>query len=725
MLPPSSRRAASLLPIALLVAVTLPAQAPPEPWRLLRAMQVEGLDAWQRDDVAAALVVDADTMRALQRGLDAEAAGVVAERVQELHRRGGYPQAVARGEVVGDVLRVHVSTGSRLRCGPVQVAGDASFPLEGLRKRLAGEEPAEASWRVGGPPRLGPLVVRRIEAAVREVASEAGRQGLQADVTFEPVGDELRLQVAVRDPGREVRIQRVQLEGEAAEHHDAVLATLDLLPGAVATAPVLAALRRQLEATARYARVECTLPSPPPAVLDPLVVRVTLRPGAPAPGAVPAADEAQLRAALDRAAAHLEAGHAVRCRLDSAEQVGGRGFRLPPGQVTLVVGRQGLLLDVGRVAIGDAAPAPLSLRVRGDEALLRWGPRVGRWRFPGGFGLSFQLQSGFNEDGSAQMRWGVGFSTRAGHSFEVDVHPGIATHLLTRPGSLRREGEQLVFGDDRTEYCRIAADGTLVDGIVTVPAGGDGSLTIELPTGAALDTALHLPDEAALAALPAAATPFGALAGLLDDALASAGDERTAALLRGLDAALLALPAAPPAGESERLPSLVDVPPRAMLGALGSVLATVGVRRSWNGWPVPFAATFAALLAGDTRTAGASLRAFLADESHGPVALASAAVVLDVLGNEAMADRLRATAAERWSLAAVRTDLAALAANAPRLLPSVAAVAAGWRAEPQLHELFAGLPAGGDGDAAVFERGCSHLWSAGGEAWLRRLLLRQ
>jgi hypothetical protein len=51
-------------------------------------------------------------------------------------------------------------------------------------------------------------------------------------------------------------------------------------------------------------------------------------------------------------------------------------------------------------------------------------------------------------------------------------------------------------------------------------------------------------------------------------------------------------------------------------------------------------------------------------------------------------------------------------------------IGAAWRRVPELQELLAGLPAGGEGDVIAWQRGIELLWQHGGEASLRALLER-
>lgn len=707
--------------IAVFVLVSLvPAQTPREPLRVLRAMEVAGVAAFDRDAIATALVGDAVTMQALQRAPDEETAAAVAERVRELHRRGGYAKAEARGEFVDGTLRITLTAGTRFRAGPVRCSGNTRVPTARIRDLLGATDRGRATWVEGKFPVVDAAIGRSVTTAVQNAYREVGRHGVRVKVDLVPAEDRLLLDVAIDDEGHDVRIQSLRLDGEEPAQRDAVMAAVPFVPGALATSAALATLQSQFESTGRYLSVALDLPAEVPAVLDPLPVTVEVRPGAPAVGTVPARDAEQLRRAIDTLLANVKKGVVVSVAAELAEEVTWGRLRLLPGTVTVHFGQAGIAVAVDRLQWGDAPAAKAMLHIVDDQLTFALGNRIGNWRFAGTVGLQFQITTNFSPTGEAEFRWGIGVSTNPGNEVAAIIHPATATHVLTRATEVRRDGDELTirFGDTSL---RIAADGEIVGQRVAV-AADDLALTI----------ALARTDLAELRPRPAAGGTRHDAAGLLlegmiaiaTDAFAAAGrdDARLPALMRGcVEAAGAASPEAPNPEPDVGVPSLAAAP--SMQAMIATLAAMPAVQRQCQGRIVELSAAFGSLLQGDARVANASFRAMASDERQGPLSLAIAGKLQGLLGNDRAATAFRDLAAARWRFDAFYADAADLAGNLEFLRPWPARIGARWRAQPELRQLGDGLPAGEAGDLAAWQKGLEVLWAAGGEAYLREVLL--
>lgn len=722
----------------LLLPLLLPGQAPTEPWRVLRAMEVVGPATFDRDTIAGALAADDTTRQALRRPLDAETAAVVAERVRELHLRAGFGAAQATGEVVDGVLRITLAAGKRIRSGGVKCTGSTVVATERLRDLLAAIGPKPQSWGLrqgrfddrwkptwveGEFPTLDAKLAQRIEAVVLAAYQDVGRHGVRAKVEFPTVGDRIELHIVVEDEGREVAIASLALAGEDEAQRGPVLAAVHFTPGTLATSAALADLKRQFETTGRYLNVQLDLPTEVPAKLDPLTIAVTARPGAPAFGTVPMRDAAQLQLAIDRVQAQIAAGAMLRFGIRNKESIPIGRFQILPGEVSFLLGSSGLVLAIEALQWGEAPAVPAAVQVTPQDLTFRHGDRCGRWRFDEALGLETHVTTNFLPTGEAELRWGVGVSQKAGEFFAAHIHPATVVHVLAKADEFGRNGDELMIRGRGTTV-RIAADGSIVGQRVTID-NDDNQVTIAVSAAPDADELRRLFPGAGKAG-PASTVLLESAGIVLGDfyAAPTGTDPRMEALLRGFLAAAAAVPASLPAAEpAEQPPSLGGTAAPSFESMIGKAVLRLAVDRRWQGPIVDLGAGFGSLLLRDTGAANARFRAMLKGEDHGPLVLATAAALHRLLGNDRGAASFRERATERWTFDAVYREAAQIGANLESLRPLPAHVGARWRARPELQELFATLPPGEAGDLAAWRQGLERIWAAGLGASVRASLL--
>jgi hypothetical protein len=712
-----SDRYRSAFVILSMVAPT-PAQAPTEPWRLLRAMQIDGVAAFDRDAIAGALASDETSLRALRQAPDAAAAATVASRVREMHRRGGYALAEAEAEFRDGVLHVRLRPGQRFRSGALRCSGNTLVPTARLGEQLDKAEGRLALWAEGEHPACGERFLERLVARVRDAYADIGRHDIDVVARATPANDRLLLEISLADEGHEVRIQSIALAGEDAAHREAVVAGLAWKPGSAATAAIFRELRDQLEATARYSRVVPKLPTPLPEVLDPLTFEVELRRRAPAPNAVPPRDAAQLRAAFDMLATRLERGDPL--WLDATlKQPASFGFlTVLPGALRLGVARDGVFVDIERVQWGAAAPQRSALLLTSDRVAFSIGDRTMAAALD--FALNPNIVAGLEADGSGSLRWGFGVATKGEGRVAVSLHPGIAMHTLAAGAKVLRDGEMLDVALGPLTL-RIAADGGLADPVAVTSASVD--LTIRQSSEsflAAAQQALPLVDP-----LAADAAPFLVEAGsrLVAAALSTRAVEepRLLTMLQASIAAAMSLPERSADALTSSVPTL-DVATASKVDWLAPPVAAISVNRRMDDRTARLAATCYALLTSDADTASAGCQAIAEDPASGPLTLALLARGLELAGRQATAARFADLAAERWSFAECYADAAAIGANFTSLTPVAAHFGRCWRESADGREPFAALPADEAGNLAAWRHGLELLWSAGGESALRHAL---
>lgn len=704
------------LAAVVIVVALASAQDRVPPSRVLRDMEVAGAAAFDRDTIARTLVADEPTLRALRRSLDGEVAAAVAERVEELHWRGGYAEAKARGDVVDGKLRIDLQAGRRYRCGEVRCTGNSILTTERIRAGLA----EKIDWRLGDFPTLGGHALRRAVAAVDDAYRELGRYGVSTRVTFVPDGEAMVLDVAIADEGHEARVRSLSLEGDDDAHRDAVLAAVQFTPEMLATKAAIAALRRQFEQTGRYANVQIDVLADAPAVLDPLKIVVKVRAGAGALDRLAARDVAQLRSAFDVELARLQEGVPIQVALAIRTEMSWGRFRLQPGRVVFAFSKNGFAATAEHVVVGNGPPARAAAFLTPDELTIAFGERVGRWVFDRPIGVQFQMTSTLGEQG-AGLRWGLGVWTGDVRMMAVDVHPGIAAYLLAQASEVRRDGDELAlrFGDTNV---RLAATGEVVGDRVQLGAGDWCTIALRSAPLAERRRAL-LPATATNATPEAASIVLDMLAAIVADAMdpAARADARVQALLRS-GVGQIVMPVSTELAKTDEYAPLLGDGVSSMAAAFAVVASIPAVDRSFRGRIVDLSAAFAPLLQGDTRSAATVFEAILANKEHGPVSLAIVAALLHVVGNERGSASFAKVAADRLGFGAFYADAADLGANVPLFTSVPTQVGARWRAQPELREMFAGLPDGEAGDVAAWRKGLELLWNGGGERLLRDAL---
>ncbi|MBL8751775.1 MAG: hypothetical protein JNK15_00635 [Planctomycetes bacterium] len=715
------RSATSLVALLPFVAVgALPAQRPADPLQVLRTMEVEGVAAFSRDRIAGALVLDGELMRELRRPLDADVAAAVAERVRELHRRGGYLQCKAHAAVEAGVVHVHLEAGPRSVCGAIQFEGNTAVPTARLRELLAASGSDKAVWTEGGFPVVATEVLqRRVEAAVVAAYRDAGRHGVLVDAELLPEANTIGLRVRVADEGHEVRVQRLQIEGDDTAAA-AVLAEVAFTPGSLATTEWLTAMQRQIERSGRYFEVRPVMAATTRARPDPLVFAVKVRPNAPAPGTLAPRDVAQVQAMGDKLLADLRAGRGLRVQGDVRDGDVAPFLRVLPGPVSFALDNRGVLLAAERTTWGEGEPVRAAVRFASDALTVELGDQVMQWRFGEALGAQITVYTNFNPAGEAEFRWGIGLGGQSSELLVATIHPATAAHLLTRATAIHRDGDVLVVEFPLTTL-RIAADGSIVGDAIEITAD-DRKLQLGW-SKERLDKTPSRPTDTVQGA-SAAGMVFDCFSRLVKAQLSATTAPRVrAAVLAAIDAAATL----PRTASSER--DTVDVPSLAEGNQSMDriVLATAGrivVDRRLSGELVAVASAFAAMVRGDS-TAGAHFQAIADRETAGPLVLGGMSRLLGLVGNARAAAVFGELAGKRCSFAAFYRDAADLAANLPALAAVPAHLGAAWRRVPELQELLAGLPAGADGDLAAWQKVLEMLWQNGGEQWLRGALLGQ
>lgn len=725
------------LVLGLLTATIVPAQGVGEALVTLRKMEVAGLAAFSRDDVAVALLNDATTLTAVQRSLDAETAALVADRVRELHRRGGYAQAEATGKLADGVLRVDLHAGPRFRSGEVRCTGNQVVSAAALRERFAArpqapmwatdEEKSAANsdarraWIDGEFPTMDDRAAERMQRIVRDAYRERGRYGARAAVEFVPDGERMTLVVTVASEGHEVRMRSVKLDGEDETAAAAVLSSVGFVRDTLATREAVGALRYGLEATGLYLHVDVAVDDEAPASLDPLVVKVKPRPGAPALDAVSPRDVEQVQRALRGLVVRVERGDTLRVTCTLTEPVPmGESLRYLPGVASVQVGRDGFLLDVERLQFREAPATRTVFGMCGLGCLFRCGEACAVWRTGVPMPMELRLASQLAESGEFEFRWGAKFHTRGTSLLDCSLHPATARQVIVRASSVQRDGETLALRFGETTV-RIAADGALLDEEIAFTAqqhhfaiawakDGLGEMTRAFD-GVAVTSNLGEVVTTVLAAI--------------GSQLATA-DPRVPALLReGVSTAAAALE---PGVQGDRpAPSrapVLDNPTTSVPALFGMILASTVVNREYRGCLPVICSAFACVLLGDSRAAKVAFDMLAEDGSAGPLHRGTVAIGFRLLGNERAADHFRDLAASRATFDDCWRDVADLAASFPALHGLPARIGARWRTAPELKELFTGVADGAAGDLAAWRKGLELLWNNGGERLLRDALAK-
>lgn len=724
-------RVALALSVALFAARSVSAQGVEEALRALRAMEIEGLVAFSRDDIAAELARDRETMDALRRRVDDDAAAVVADRVSELHRCGGYAMASATGKASDGVVRIALQAGTRYRAGEVRCSGNTIVGIDELRDRLAARTPPRTpsgderlssgtnrrgSWIAGEFPTLDAVAVERVKHLVRAAYRDRGRWGVVAAVEFVPDGDRMTLVVTVADEGHEVRVRSMRLDGEDQEVAKAVLADVGFRADTPATTRSIDGLRVALEATGRYTKVGLALADDAPSALDPLVATVAINPNTPAPGAIAVRDVAQVRAALLSILERLSGTEALCVELELVEPIGEPPLCVLPGSFSCRVGGSGTLIEIERLQCGDHPPSRAFLGLSPRGLVAGYGEERTVWDLDGALAFGATMWTRLQADGEMEARWGASLSRDGSSGLVLDLHPATPWYLLSRAKSVQREGDVLALQLGET-LVHIAADGALREEYVRFPRE-DGQVTVSVRADGLREL------DRALAAENSRSRFLALGASILASLLPAEGksDARVGAMLRGVATATASLDFSGSRDPSTRVPSLTRTGSPSFLAVLGAMLARPLVARTYSERLAAVCSPFALALLGD---GGASRRGFDAlsrDERVGPLSLMIVAWGAGVSGNEGRVRAFGALAKDRLTFDRFFEDGAALLASFPQLQRAAAPIGASWRAMPELDELLRDLPPGEAGDELAFRKGIEVLWDTGGARLIRKFL---
>jgi len=691
--------------VAMLAVGAAHAQAP-SVGRVLRAMQIDGCSPAQRDAIAMHLHRSDDVANALARPLDEAAARVVAGRLATLYHEDGFPAAEVTARLVDGVLHLRVVPGTERKAGPITVRGESPLSQDALTACLGKVGTKEALWQVGEPAAVGAEHAARIERAVVAACEANGRRGARVAATFDTTGDAVGLVVTFAEPGTEVRIQNVVLQGDDEAHAKSSLLGAAFTPGMLATTAAIDGLVRHCLETGRYLRIEPVLPAGQ--AFDPLVLRATMRPGAETMADVPREDIALLQGFFARLATRtkLPGGRAVQIRGVPLEE----DFGFFPKGLDLMVGSNGAQITSEVLAIGEFS-APFVIGLFEEGVFLRFGPQSWHWE-PARIGrVSWSIAAQMIESGTAEIRYGFGWGMKERPLFELDVHPGFVAYSLgTGRVLLRREGE-LVHVDVGPGILELRLDRSGdVQGVALGSSGlGDGFSVqlVDMPSYA---------DSLAAAGAGSGTVREGGQgsAGHSDD------DPTITKELAVMVGSLLELEWGAPS-EDLAPPQLSSRFGRAS-GVVRLLCSVVATRSSARGWPLLMTDMLLALEAGKQDAWRAAGRAFERAEHVGPLAWAVAAQVHGLYGRGALVRPMRSRGREQLQLPALQRDLDDLCASVPFLAGVPQRLGATWRALPELRERFAALPAGEAGDRQAFELGIGLLWEHGGRDLLARWL---
>jgi len=689
----------------LAVGAAAHAQAP-SVGRVLRAMQIDGCSPAQRDAIAMHLHLSDDVANALARPLDEAAARVVAGRLATLYHEDGFPAAEVTARLVDGVVHLRVVPGAERKAGPITVRGESPLTHEALAACLGKVGTKDGLWQPGEPAAVGAEHAARIERAVAAACEANGRRGARVAATFDTTGEVVGLAIAFAEPGTEVRIQSVVLQGDDEAHAKSSLLGASFTPGMLATTAAIDGLVRHCLETGRYLRIEPVLAAGQ--VLDPLVLRATMRPGAETMADVSRDDIALLQGFLERLATRTKLPGERAVQIRALPLVDASEF-FPEG-VTLLVGSQGGLCTSEKLAIADFS-APFAIGAFEEGILLRLGEQSWRWETALVGRLSWTITAQLTEGGTADLRYGFSWSTKERPVFELDVHPGFAGYSLsTGRVVLRREGEvvQVDVGPGIVEL-RLDREGAvqgLGPGSVGVVDGFSVQL-VDMPSYA---------DSSAAAGAGNGTVREGilALVGLLGN------DPSIAKELAVMVGSLSELEWG--AQSKDRAPPQLSRRFGRASGVVRFLCSVVTTRSSARGWPLLMTDMLLALESRKNEAWQAAGRALERAENVGPLAWAVAAQVHYLYGVEAIVSPMRSRGREQLQLPALQRDLDDLCASVPFLAGVPQRLGATWRALPELRERFAALPSGEAGDRQAFELGIGLLWEHGGRDLLARWL---
>lgn len=692
--------------VALLVTGASAEAQAPSVGRVLRAMEIDGCSAAQRDAIAAQLFLHDDVANALARPLDEAAARVVASRLATLYHEDGFPAAEVTAQIVDGVLHLRVVSGAERTAGPITVRGESPLTHEALVACLGKVDAKVGLWQQGEPAAVGAEHAARIERAVVAACEANGRRGARVAATFDTTGEAVGLAIAFAEPGTEVRIQSVVLQGDDEVHAKSSLLGAAFTPGMLATTAAIDGLVRHCLVTGRYLRIEPVLQAGQ--VLDPLVLRATMRPGAETMQDVPRDDIVLLQRFLDslRTTTELPEGRALQLTVLAEDDPTGYF----PNGLRMLVGRHGGRLTAEPLSLGAvSAPAVLAVHDQGLHVAL--GDLA--WQTGGGAGshVSLTIRAAITDEGTAHLSYGLGWSTKRRAPIEIDAHPGFVAYALST-------GRLVVRREEAAVHVEVGP------GLVDLTFDRDGGFQ-SVRVGSELRDvggSFAIVDAPSFAEAPApASSADGSGRDLLQRLVRDAGGDPAIAVEM---VALLKTLVDHGAAWSSAGPQVPPLRQRARAGSgiVRSLCARVATARAARGWPLPMVDVLLALEGRNGEAWRAAGRSFERAEGLGPLAWATSAQVHAFYGRNALVRPMRSRGREQLQLPALQRDLDDLFASVPFLAHLPQRLGAAWRALPELRERFGALPAGEAGDRQAFELGVGLLWEHGGRDLLARWL---
>lgn len=704
------------------------AQADVEPWRVVRDLDLRGTHAVAARVLVSGLMLEPEVQKLLTERIDEAAMTCIAAVIGRIYRRNGFGESVVTGSLRSGRGVIEIEEGPRRTCGVIRCVGDSAVASAAIVARLQPRGRGFRGWQPGEPAATDDAFLLAAATIVQEQCVDAGRLDARVTVRAEPRDDVVDLVVAFEDAGHRVRVQSLELVGERAVDHAAVLACLQWKPGDVVDAGWLARLREQLDALGRYREIRIQLPTPAPDTLDPLRVEVEVVSHAPPLAALDAPAVEAVRRGLARVVAHIEGGHLVRyrCTFDDAMTVV-PGLRVLPGTLTMDVSRAGWRAALPNLEVGGRPTGPFEMILTPESLALEVAGLHANCAFASALQVSAKVSTHFEPDGTCLLGWSVEFRPDGAPSaLTVQVHPATASFCVHGPGNThRREGEDLVLTFDDSEL-RLGADGELRTRRIDFQTDGLArSLELVDATFADLRSTFQARHPAAVASVGEFLAAFASeqVSGLPDAELGEG--VRVTALLRGAVLGLQAIAQTPNAMPEQA--SATPARPFAFPASTSAVTvpgALLGLAaQPWlEGWAADLLGALATLSLSRADAAAECLLNYRRNEDHGPIAMLLAARFLDHFGVAVVSRSFAGVAAQRWSFDAVYRDLAAVLDDIPQLADLPRAIGAAWRQQEELAALFPPVPPDSDPDLAAWRAGLEDLWRGGLGESLRGLL---
>ena len=692
------------------------------PWTLVRLVDVAGNRTFGtaaiRDELAANPRVADDLLRARDTE---EREQVIADCVADGYRRSGFVDVTVRAERKDGRLLLHVDEGPRCRIGTVRVDGSKQVPADDLLAVIRRAEGSWTGWQGDGWADCSSVAVGRARQRIGTAYAEAARYGVSGDAAFVRNEDRCDLAIAIRGEGRLVRIGWMKLDGERPEDVDSVLRRIQPPEDSPLTLSLARSLRTQLQDLGRYLNVgslidtrdlietrEVSDTSKSPSV------SVKLASFAPAMADMPWDDLAQLRAGIATVRAHLEAGKLARVVGMQSTEISRFGFTVLPGPMSITFGKDGVGVRCERVRCPDGSTNAIEILCGATRVLVGLGDGAcGVADYHATYGAQMGLTT--RDDGSLEMRWGVGVSTSGAGApmFTTSVHPAGVLRLLQR-GDVTRDGDDLVVvapgGRVRNDRAGNVSS--------TAKEGESTSELLQLTFEQHFDATLRRYDAARVQPLGAYLLRFGTANAAALTAATTPAQRDTLACLRSLADwwSTRPSPGEPSRDDEFSVPGVWRWPDTGATAVLAPILLAAARHTPEASWLNRLATSMRALVLRHGSGVKA-VSALAAAEASGPFATAVAAALLGEAGYDHLSPGCWKRAVEKCTADAAIADLQALvAADAPPAW--LAGLATHLRNDPKTAPIFAELPADAK-PTAVLARAFTRCWDAGLGDWLR------